>query len=421
MSVDNSAHIKTAELKGMPLNEFFSGAYALTHSECCICSRPLRDAQSVEIGIGPICRKNYGYDNTPATDPNLVSIIGHLTYAKIDADVMKYVLANKGSVRMMANILIAYCTHLMGLKQGAKILDITPAIRELGFDTLASKLEKDRTNHKFFAMANGMTFFRTTRNSVANDLHRYLGVSAEKVKGYKGKGFVLDQSQAEVAEYLLAGEIGGSTELVFINGGAAVLKAQPTYKVPPAIANYVAPIDPLDYEYVIEYDQNLGLSVFTYPYPCPKVYYGMKEHADITPKNVTGRRYKVSVLETPEQVALAIWLVAGQENVSEMYINGIVVPLSPQNKMPIPHLVANKRKKKPAEIDFKVWAESALFIGVQTPVPWDHNWVKPLQVALKQIGAKFDRNGKFWKIPVQNQVQMWQLISHHSGYCRNEF
>lgn len=30
-------------------------------TECCICCRPLVDAKSVEIGIGPTCREKYGY------------------------------------------------------------------------------------------------------------------------------------------------------------------------------------------------------------------------------------------------------------------------------------------------------------------------------------------------------------------------
>lgn len=31
-------------------------------TECAICSRPLLDAKSVEIGIGPTCREKYGYN-----------------------------------------------------------------------------------------------------------------------------------------------------------------------------------------------------------------------------------------------------------------------------------------------------------------------------------------------------------------------
>ena len=128
MSVDNSAHIKTANLKGLALKDFFKGAYALTHSECCVCSRALRDAESVETGIGPICRKKYGYTNAPASNVDLAIALKTLTLARIDMDVFKYIIANKDSVRMMNNILIAYCTYLMGKRRGAEIVKITPEI-----------------------------------------------------------------------------------------------------------------------------------------------------------------------------------------------------------------------------------------------------------------------------------------------------
>jgi len=36
-------------------------------SHCCVCALPLVDAESVEKGIGPICRKRYKYD-IPADD-----------------------------------------------------------------------------------------------------------------------------------------------------------------------------------------------------------------------------------------------------------------------------------------------------------------------------------------------------------------
>jgi hypothetical protein len=33
-------------------------------THCAICSRPLLDAVSVEIGIGPVCRQRHGYDES---------------------------------------------------------------------------------------------------------------------------------------------------------------------------------------------------------------------------------------------------------------------------------------------------------------------------------------------------------------------
>lgn len=37
-------------------------ATKLLATQCAICGRPLLDAVSVEVGIGPVCREKYGYD-----------------------------------------------------------------------------------------------------------------------------------------------------------------------------------------------------------------------------------------------------------------------------------------------------------------------------------------------------------------------
>ena len=36
-------------------------ATKMVATHCCLCQRPLVDAKSVEIGIGPVCRKKHGY------------------------------------------------------------------------------------------------------------------------------------------------------------------------------------------------------------------------------------------------------------------------------------------------------------------------------------------------------------------------
>ena len=104
-----------------------------------------------------------------------------------------------------------------------------------------------------------------------------------------------------------------------------------------------------------------------------------------------------------------------------MYVNGVDVPLAPQSSMAVPNLIANPPKKTPVEIDFKVWYSSVRSINVATPVPWNHAWVKPLQVALKGIGAKFDKRTMSWRLPKAKEQEIWALISSHSPYCKNEF
>jgi len=48
-------------------------------SRCCICSRSLCDAVSVELGIGPVCRKRHGYNiDTDETSRKRANVLVHL-------------------------------------------------------------------------------------------------------------------------------------------------------------------------------------------------------------------------------------------------------------------------------------------------------------------------------------------------------
>lgn len=77
-------------------------------TNCAVCSRPLRDAVSVEMGIGPECREKYGY-NACVSEAN----------------------------RERANQLI----FLIADKQdGMDVMSATRQLRELGFEALANKI-----------------------------------------------------------------------------------------------------------------------------------------------------------------------------------------------------------------------------------------------------------------------------------------
>lgn len=60
----------------------------LVATHCAICGRPLLEADSVECGIGPICRKRYGY-GVVTHEPNLDRVRKLLAVLKMgDLDVM---------------------------------------------------------------------------------------------------------------------------------------------------------------------------------------------------------------------------------------------------------------------------------------------------------------------------------------------
>ncbi len=56
----------------------------LLATRCLCCSRPLRDATSVEVGIGPVCRERYGF-NDAISEENRVAANALVHEAALDA------------------------------------------------------------------------------------------------------------------------------------------------------------------------------------------------------------------------------------------------------------------------------------------------------------------------------------------------
>ena len=77
-------------------------ATRLVATNCCCCQRPLVDAQSVELGIGPVCRAKNGYDQ---------------------------VTALPGEARVEANKLINICA---AKREGEEVLAAVKRLFELG-------------------------------------------------------------------------------------------------------------------------------------------------------------------------------------------------------------------------------------------------------------------------------------------------
>lgn len=77
-------------------------------TNCCVCARPLRDAVSVELGIGPDCRERHGY-NEVVNEEN----------------------------RAAANRLIF---EIADKQTGMSVVEATRQLRNLGFTKLAARI-----------------------------------------------------------------------------------------------------------------------------------------------------------------------------------------------------------------------------------------------------------------------------------------
>jgi len=80
----------------------------LLASHCAVCARPLRDAVSVELGIGPDCRRKHGYDSA-ITEEN-----------RAEANRLIYLIADA--------------------QTGIKAIDGARALKALGFTLLADRI-----------------------------------------------------------------------------------------------------------------------------------------------------------------------------------------------------------------------------------------------------------------------------------------
>ena len=182
--MSNNDHIKVADLHGMPVQQFFSTCYKLTASHCCVCSRSLRDALSVQLMIGPVCRKRYGYSDVPE-NPNLPKALGYVAALEQtvgnDPIVVKYLRANREDARMMCNILTAFAS--VHYSEKTKVLAVSPIIRALGYPKLAEKLEWDRSVVQIRRdwASKTVEVYTPYNNAFVRDLHRLTAQSASKV------------------------------------------------------------------------------------------------------------------------------------------------------------------------------------------------------------------------------------------------
>jgi hypothetical protein len=113
-------------------------ATKLLATHCCVCNRPLLDAVSVELGIGPDCRKKY-----------MPKALGGEAREEANKLVYQLALAVSGIVTTTVTTDAAGAAYVMGgaaavgqmLVGGTEAEGMLARLHTLGFDKLAEKLE----------------------------------------------------------------------------------------------------------------------------------------------------------------------------------------------------------------------------------------------------------------------------------------
>lgn len=128
-----------------PTNHASIARMVATH--CCVCQRELTDAESVELGLGPICSHRY-YDPLHVPDAHQIEVaLGLLAVSGLPDHVttafLSHVHNDDANARPACNLLVYWAScHYTDRDE---VFKVTKIIRALGYVTLADKLEQDRT------------------------------------------------------------------------------------------------------------------------------------------------------------------------------------------------------------------------------------------------------------------------------------
>lgn len=132
-----------------------SVACGILATHCCICSRPLTDAESVEHGIGPVCSRNYlgrKINSSPSQIATALSLLEKAPANILAAAIERSRRPDGG--RSIANLLIYWFSAKFGTDP-KMVLSLTPAIRALGYEECADKLEKNLSVIKLVEATHG--------------------------------------------------------------------------------------------------------------------------------------------------------------------------------------------------------------------------------------------------------------------------
>lgn len=112
-------------------------ATELVATRCAVCARELVDADSVETGVGPVCRKKYGYDS-PSLFPQWDAVraaLGEEEYEALGIDKRRPLYNDSEVARWVANKLVY---RVAAEQTGPRVTARTAALAALGYDALAT-------------------------------------------------------------------------------------------------------------------------------------------------------------------------------------------------------------------------------------------------------------------------------------------
>ena len=160
-------------------------ATRLLATRCAVCSRPLVDAKSVDLGIGPDCRRRYGFDQHCSEE------------ARKEANVIVY--------------------HIAAKQDGMELAPMLARLNELGFNSLADRIADRIASVKITVSADGRIEVVAPYNPDALNLFR--AVSGRRwEKARKVTSFPMDSKRAVFValQTAYAGQVASGPKGLFV-------------------------------------------------------------------------------------------------------------------------------------------------------------------------------------------------------------
>jgi hypothetical protein len=194
--MDTSLESVVVAPSAVSMADSLSARIRLVATTCCVCATPLADETSVELGIGPTCRKRIAkLDTTAAATPDWDAVADALgSFAAVDRSdddrlalfemaMGQIVLARKGVAHKLANLI----THYIAATQdrGHSIGDLILAIARMGRPNLAEALRKRQYPVRIEAEGDVLHVFTPFEESFKNAMwQRSLGHWNRDLKCY---------------------------------------------------------------------------------------------------------------------------------------------------------------------------------------------------------------------------------------------
>jgi hypothetical protein len=141
------------------------GRWNRVATRCCVCGTSLKDATSIEFGIGPVCRRKYNYEDAYPINPNVgADITVFLAEQKFPYEVFSRVneAVERDDSRRAANLLVYYASA----EQGHAAVLAAHALGMLGYTALAERISQRLLKVHLTRTADGAVAIKTPYSQV---------------------------------------------------------------------------------------------------------------------------------------------------------------------------------------------------------------------------------------------------------------